>query len=196
MLVRHGETTGESRIRLNGRTDVPLSAVGQAQMRRAGEALRGERFDRVLCTPLTRARQSAALVRPGQDAEVVGDLIEVDFGNWERLTVEEAAQRDPELYARQSMPDFRYPGGESRAGFRARVAAAVQEHFATLEGRCLAVLHKGTIRAALGALLGPEGFTTPCDLGSIHRLARREGRWVALSLSDVAHLAPDLHLPD
>ena len=36
ILVRHGETEGESSIRYHGRTDVALSELGRAQMRLAG----------------------------------------------------------------------------------------------------------------------------------------------------------------
>ncbi len=216
VLVRHGETTGESRVRLNGRTDVPLSEVGRAQMRRVAAALAGESFDRVLTTPLLRARESAAIAWPTGPAVGVPAFIEVDFGNWETLTYGEAQARDPHLFE----PDpeaaasvlrpvrdaaFRYPGGESREGFRARIAGAVQTWLAmgrfrsadSPGGRCLAVLHKGSIRAALGALLGPNGFAVECDLASIHRLVLDpvSGAWTPVALNDVAHLHPDLHLP-
>ena len=39
ILVRHGETEGESSIRYHGRTDVALSELGRAQMRLAGRAI-------------------------------------------------------------------------------------------------------------------------------------------------------------
>ena len=62
VFVRHGETAGESRTRLNGRTDVPLSDLGRDQMRRVGSALAAHRFDRVLTSPMLRARQSTSLM--------------------------------------------------------------------------------------------------------------------------------------
>ena len=34
-IVRHGETAGQSSIRYYGSTDVPLSRLGEEQMRRA-----------------------------------------------------------------------------------------------------------------------------------------------------------------
>ena len=43
ILVRHGETEGESSIRYHGRTDVALSELGRAQMRLAGRAIGAHR---------------------------------------------------------------------------------------------------------------------------------------------------------
>src|SRR5208282_5591650 len=39
ILVRHGETEGESSIRYHGRTDVALSELGRTQMNLAGRAI-------------------------------------------------------------------------------------------------------------------------------------------------------------
>ena len=58
------ETSGESSIRYYGSTDVPLSSLGEAQMRRVGQALAHERFDAVLSSRLRRARRALeALLR-------------------------------------------------------------------------------------------------------------------------------------
>ena len=52
LLVRHGETRGESSIRFYGRTDVELSEQGESQIRAAARRLPGECFDCVVASPL------------------------------------------------------------------------------------------------------------------------------------------------
>ena len=54
-LVRHGETEWSRARRHTGRTDLPLSAAGEAEAAALGRHLRGLEVDRVLSSPLTRA---------------------------------------------------------------------------------------------------------------------------------------------
>ena len=135
ILLRHGETVGQSSIRLYGATDIALSPVGEQQVQRAAAALKHHRFDRVLSSPLQRARRSAEIVLAALDPplhtaptlELVPGFREIDFGAWEGWTYAEAETRDPSGFARWRSEGhaFTYPGGESRSAFLARIAAAV-----------------------------------------------------------------------
>ncbi|MCK5943216.1 MAG: histidine phosphatase family protein, partial [Planctomycetes bacterium] len=64
-LVRHGETEGQSSIRYHGSNDVPLSDAGREQIRALLPLLEGVAFERVVHSPLSRAAESAALLRDG-----------------------------------------------------------------------------------------------------------------------------------
>ena len=55
VLVRHGETEWSRDMRHTGRTDVPLTAEGEAAARRVGERLAGREFALVLTSPMRRA---------------------------------------------------------------------------------------------------------------------------------------------
>ena len=206
VLLRHGETVGLSSIRLYGATDIPLSAVGEAQLERAAVALGPQPFARVFTSPLQRARRSAEIVLAAQrqpaTLEVVPDLREIDFGSWEGWTYAEAEARDPENFARWHSEGarFTYPGGESRSAFHARVHAAVLALLATPgPGPILGVLHKGVIKAVLAALTGQSPADVaglPISLGSLHRL-RSTGPsgsvWTLVATNETAHLG-DLDL--
>ena len=192
VLVRHGETAGQSSIRLNGSTDVALSPLGRDQMRSVGSALSGERYDEVIVSPLVRSRESAELAY-GAPTRVVEDFREIDFGLWETLTYPEAAEQYPDSHAEWSLgePGFRFPGGESRIGFFERVRDATLRELSDPPTRTLAVLHKGVSKIILATLLELEWDTyrgLPCDLASIHRLRRESGRWVLLAGNQVDHL--------
>src|ERR1043166_6407218 len=143
-LVRHGETEGQSSIRYHGRTDVPLSALGRAQMVRARDALQGQTFAHVYASTLSRSVGAAAIVGCTAMVTRIRGFDEIDFGEWEGLTAEEIQARDPRLYARwlNEGGDFQYPGGESTAALRARVGEALHSVLAgALADRLLFVLH-------------------------------------------------------
>ena len=192
-FVRHGETEGQSSIRYHGRTDVPLSALGRAQMARVRDALAAQQFDSVYASTLSRSVHAAAIVGRTDAVVRVPQFDEINFGDWEGLTAEEIQNRDPDLYRRwmQADGEFRYPGGESVHELRARVAAALAEILATDSGDLLVVVHKGVIRAALAELLKLDDCgrrTLAVPLASIHVVERTDGAWSAAGLDRIDHL--------
>ncbi len=203
VLVRHGETVGESSIRLYGATDIALSSLGERQLEAVAQALRGQVFDELIVSPLQRSRRSGDIVRAALGSqppvEVVENFREINFGNWEGWTFAEVAERDPEGYARRQTDAeaFAFPGGESRQGFYARVAAAVTpERFATNK-RTLVVVHKGIIKILLRVLCDLTDTQTRdmnVSLGSIHRLRRHEHAWKLVVANDTQHLGDELDL--
>jgi broad specificity phosphatase PhoE len=204
VLIRHGETAGQSSIRLWGATDVSLSELGEEQMQKAASAVSGERFDHVFVSPLSRSQRSAQIVleaarHPPMQLRQIEAFREIDFGEWEGLTHEEAAVRDPEAHARwRSMgAEFRFPGGESRRSFEQRAGAPALDLFegAVREGaqRVLGVLHKGVIKVVMARLLAlgfDEYRQMPVDLASVHRLRGGPGSWNLISRNEIGHLDP------
>ncbi len=86
-LARHGETEWARLGRHTSRTDVPLTATGQAQARALGLRLAGHAFALVLTSPLARATETASLAGFGDRAVTDPDLREWDYGSLEgRLT--------------------------------------------------------------------------------------------------------------
>lgn len=196
ILVRHGETAGESSIRYYGSTDIPLSDAGRMQMKLAGEALRDICFRTVVTSPLSRSMEGASIVLGGANGVttvVVEAFREIDFGDWEGLTAREIESRFPETYRewREHGRLEAFPGGDSRAGFTQRVMEAAGTVFEDIELPALAVLHKGVIRSILFRMLGEEARTLIGDrieLGSIHRLRRNGTGWTLAAVNETVHL--------
>jgi broad specificity phosphatase PhoE len=95
VLVRHGETEWSRAHRHTGRTDLPLTDAGREQALAAGRALAGARFDRVLTSPLARAVDTCRLAGLGEQAVVVDDLAEWDYGAAEGLSTAQLQQETP-----------------------------------------------------------------------------------------------------
>ena len=193
-LVRHGETEGESSIRYHGRTDVPLSRLGRQQMHGVQRALQGRAFAAVYASTLSRSVEAAAIAAGGAGVMRIAGFDEIDFGTWEGLTAEEIAASDPEGYAywRAQPGDFAYPGGDSTAQFRTRVADALRGVLgAAPGGELLMVVHKGVIRCILAELLrlsAAERAAITVDLASIHEVRLTNGEWCAAVLDRTDHL--------
>jgi broad specificity phosphatase PhoE len=85
-LVRHGETDWSKARRHTGRTDVPLTEAGRNQARLLGNMLAGWHNARVLTSPLRRAMQTCRLAGFSGTSEIVEDLTEWDYGEYEGRT--------------------------------------------------------------------------------------------------------------
>jgi len=190
LLLRHGETVGQSSIRFHGATDVALSTLGRAQMREAARALPDEGIDLVVASPLARAWEGARIVRPEGPIVLEAGFREIDFGRWEGLTDEEIEQLDPSLHRqwRAGAPGFEYPEGESRAGFRARVEAGLDRLLARRARSMLVVAHKGVVRTIVERLCGDAPPPSEPALGGlVHVGLRSDGRWVIGRRSSATH---------
>lgn len=95
VLVRHGETEWSRSHRHTGRTDVPLTDAGREQAAAAGRALARARVDLVLTSPLTRAVDTCRLAGLGEQAVVVPDLAEWDYGAAEGRSTAEMQEETP-----------------------------------------------------------------------------------------------------
>jgi broad specificity phosphatase PhoE len=120
---------------------------------------------------------------------------EVNFGCWEGWTRDEIAARDPDNYHAwlDSKDSFRYPGGESRSAFHARVTAALGHILTEHAGQhVLMVLHRGVIASILAELLAlstAERLALGIELGSIHVVARSEDGWRLECANRIDHLS-------
>jgi broad specificity phosphatase PhoE len=94
-LARHGETAWTVTGQHTGHTDLPLTARGERNARSLRERLRGVAFDRVLTSPLQRARRTCELAGFGDHADLDPDLVEWDYGAYEGRTSREIRVERP-----------------------------------------------------------------------------------------------------
>jgi probable phosphoglycerate mutase len=115
-LARHGETAWSISGRHTGRTDLPLTELGERNARRLGERLRRIAFAKVYTSPLQRAARTCQLAGFRSEAAVDPELVEWNYGQYEGLTSAEIHTTTPDWIL------FRdgCPGGESPSQIGAR----------------------------------------------------------------------------
>src|SRR6266404_6376579 len=115
-LARHGETAWSLTGQHTGLTDLPLTQSGERNAQGLRGRLSGLMFARVFTSPLRRAKRTCELAGFGSRAELVPDLVEWDYGDYEGLRSVEIRAEHPDW---QLFRD-RCPGGESPKQVAAR----------------------------------------------------------------------------
>ncbi len=149
-FVRHGEAQSNAEGWFAGHVDAPLTPRGREQAVALGEQLRTLAIDRVLCSDLVRARQTAelALAGRGLPIEYSAALRERHGGAWERRTLEDL-DRSGDMQRLMGF-DGAPPDGESLR----QVARRVLGYLVTREapGHTLVVAHGALMRGVVGVL--------------------------------------------
>ena len=168
-LIRHGLTRGNLEHRYIGcRTDESLCDEGVS-------ALRAREYPpvrRVFASPMRRCVETAAILYPGIEPEIVGDFRECDFGAFEGMSYAELNGRADYQAWIDSGGELPFPGGESRAQFAARCFRAFEALLALdLRDDWAIVAHGGTIMAIMERYARPKGnyfdFQMPCGDGFV-----------------------------
>lgn len=152
-LVRHGESTWNAERRWQGQSDPPLSPLGEAQAAELAPWFAGCRPDRVECSDLKRAAQTAAIA--GAEAHPDSAWRELSVGEWEGLphAVVRVKFRE-QLNALATGADVAIGGGESWFDLRRRTRAALDRLLSALPegGHGVVFCHGGVIMALVSAL--------------------------------------------
>jgi broad specificity phosphatase PhoE len=201
ILARHAETDWNVEGRYQGRTfDIPLSAPGRAQALALGARLSQISLNRVLASPLLRARQTAevALGDRCQILQIDEDLMEIAHGTWEGRLDSEIQNEDAKLRQawRETPHLVTLPGGESFQDVMDRAWPAFCRACEGLEEEdtALIVSHDGVNRALLCRVLGLPlarvwSFRqAPTCLNLLEGLDPE--RLAVVRLNDAIHLSP------
>jgi probable phosphoglycerate mutase len=200
IVIRHGETAWNRELRFQGHIDVPLNALGLEQAQRLAERLSSEPVQRIYCSDLQRAQQTAAPTAKqlGLPVQLVQGLREQSYGVAEGLLAEDIRSQYPQAWqnwlrfdANQALPQ-----GESTRAFHARVLQALGALAAGhADEKILVVTHGGVLdmlwRTAHGLSLdGPRQCAIPN--AGLNRLridhASAPSRLEILAWADAQHL--------
>ena len=151
VMVRHATTDWNERGRIQGHSDISLNDRGRAQAR--SWCLRGSGY-RWIASPLERTLETARLLG-GVSIEREPRLREMSWGEWEGHTLAELRDSLGGVMTRNEARglDFRPPGGESPREVQKRLVSWLGEISAQTKP-CLAVTHKGVIRALMAYTAG------------------------------------------
>jgi broad specificity phosphatase PhoE len=176
ILLRHGETEWSRAGKHTGRTDVPLTARGEAAAAALAPALAGRDIVAAFSSPAQRAVRTAelaGLTNVKQDP----DLWEWDYGGYEGLTTPQIQEQHPGWYLWRDgvIPgDAAHPGETvQQVGERAdRVLARVTPLLA--DGDVVLVAHGHVLRVLTARYLclePSEGKLFRLDTGTVSTLS-------------------------
>ncbi len=198
ILVRHGRTAWNREERFRGRTDVPLDAVGEAQVEACASHIAARfRPIAIYSSPLGRTLRTADTigVRCGLTVTPHKGLIDMSFGEAEGLTWSEADTRWPGLARawRTAPHTAAFPGGETLTGVRERLVATVKAIAARhVDDEVVFVGHNATNRVLLLAALGlgeEQFWRIGQDTAAVNVIDLNADTFTVLALNDTCHLS-------
>jgi probable phosphoglycerate mutase len=198
ILVRHGHVEWLAPERFRGRAELPLSDLGRRQAQAAaGYIAASWKPQAVYTSPLGRCRETgAAIAAPFRlEPQPIEGLADIDYGEWQGLTREQAKERWPEeteLWFRK--PHLAaIPGGETLAAVLSRATAALRDILRRHpDGTVVVVGHDSVNRVLLlFALEAPLSRywhlrQEPCG---VNELLFDNGSFIIGSINQTQHLA-------
>jgi probable phosphoglycerate mutase len=178
-LVRHGETDWNAQRRIQGSTNIPLNAMGQAQAATTGRLLARREWDGIYSSPLSRAFETASIIaiEAHLDApRTIDAIVERNYGAAEGLNWEEIEARFP--------GDTPVPGRETHQEVADRVIPALVLLATSRPASALIVVtHGGVIRSVLNAV-DPDVTHGSITNGSVHSFELVDGSLELVAFND------------
>ncbi len=198
--MRHGETDWNKEDRFRGRSDVGLNANGLEQARRAADRLRERKLAAVYSSPLPRALETAKPIADLHDlpVEPSADLLDLDFGTWEGMSLQQAQAQNPDLWDLwlKAPGRVRFPGGESIRQVRNRIENLLRSIGEDHLGETVALVsHRITCHVILCYVLGLPNdalWRVRQDVACLNEFKERDGRFTMLLMNSTEHLLYDL----
>lgn len=195
-LVRHGRTALTEARRISGGSgeDPSLSVAGLndaeavaaaiAQIGRSGPFAHLDSPVVVVSSPMNRARETAQVIAAqiGASVEIIEELREISFGDWDGLTSDEVNAQDHELYTSwKGSWEVSPPNGESLAVFDDRISVARRLILERHRGASVVVVaHVMPIRGLISDALegGSAAYwrlqVSPCSISAIRTWGDQE----------------------
>jgi len=160
ILVRHGQTEWNRVERFRGHYDIPLDETGLKQGEAVAQRIAAQfKPERVFTSPLIRARKTAEIIakKVGIPVIIHRGIIDIDYGEWQGLTPDEAKARFPHESALwyEHPEKASIPGGENLKEVQARAIKTVEELCKESIGKEIVIVsHTVVIRLILLGILG------------------------------------------
>ncbi|HUL41893.1 MAG TPA: histidine phosphatase family protein [Burkholderiales bacterium] len=198
ILTRHGRTEWDSHPpRFRGRADLALSKAGLEQARKTGARI-GSSWtpSAVYSSPMKRCVITGQIIAAPFRVEVqpIDGLNDIDYGEWQGITVDEAKTRWPnEFFIWSRSPHLaRFPRGESLEEVMTRASSAVRDVLRRHVNETIVLVgHNSVNRVILLHALGLSLSHYRClaqDMCAISELNFSDGRFAIKTINESYHL--------
>jgi broad specificity phosphatase PhoE len=131
LLIRHGHVAGIDPPRFRGRANLALSDRGLDQARKVARRVAADWSPSIVYTsPLARCVDTGAAIASASrvSSQILPDLADLDYGNWQGKTHDEARAADAATFATwlETPERVTFPAGESLQDVATRTARALQ----------------------------------------------------------------------
>jgi probable phosphoglycerate mutase len=164
-LCRHGQTKWNQDQRFRGRKDIPLSDQGKKEAEAVADALEQAGVEHIYASPLARSMQTLEPLakRLGKEVIPLEGVIDMNFGEWEGVKVEDAEKEYPDLFKlwKETPEKVTFPQGESLEEVQARAMRAISRLAVEFPDAAVGVCsHRVVCKLIMLGLLGvkPDKF--------------------------------------
>lgn len=161
VLIRHGITEWNRKLRYCGAKDINLSRDGRSQAERLASALKDFQFYRAYSSDRKRAIQTSNIIFKGSRITRLKALREINFGILEGLTHEEIMKKYKDAYGKWLKDPFtnHIPMSEPMNAFKKRVHSVIKKIARVNQGRTAAIVcHGGVIAIFVSTILKTRNF--------------------------------------
>lgn len=160
ILIRHGATKGNETGKYIGKTDEPLARYGINQLKSMDELYGYPEAQKIVVSPMKRCLETARLIYPGGSYEVISDLRECDFGDFEGKNYVELSDNPDYQKWLDSNGTSPFPNGDSAEVFKKRCQNAFLEQVEKCQKNRIPsvafIIHGGTIMSILEKYAVPK----------------------------------------
>lgn len=145
-VIRHGQTEWNVLKKMQGSADIPLNEKGLSQAEQAKLNVKDISIDKIFCSPLIRAKQTASIVNQDRNLDIVYDdrLRERDYGEFEGTNKSSFNYNDFWAYNK----NLQYNKAENVKDFFARIYDFLDELKSKYQNEnILIVCHAGVLKA-------------------------------------------------
>jgi broad specificity phosphatase PhoE len=156
-LIRHASTDVIGHTLAGRQPGVHLNEAGRLETARLAQSLARKRIAHLVCSPLERARETAAplALQLGLEPQISEALNEIDFGDWTGGTIAELESVEAWKQWNVFRSGNRIPNGETMLEVQSRMVAEIERLRCQFTGQAVALVsHGDPLRAALVYFLG------------------------------------------
>jgi len=194
-LLRHGRTQWNKEGIFRGRADIPLDEIGKKEAELLGRRLKDVPLKAIYSSPLKRAQETASIIASFTKSPVFirEELIDISFGSWEGLSVEEVKFRFPDLYEKwlNAPHELSFPQGESLKVVEERTFNFIEELKSNHQKDTIAlVTHRVVLKVLISKLLGlhlKDFWRIEQGTSALNELEWRNGMWIIKKINDTCH---------